>query len=129
MALSKKQLSDLQRIIQSRCVELAEEIRAQAASRAQAPATFESGGMDRADVALADQIADLGSAEVLRDIGELRELEAALARLAAGSFGPCIDCRQTIDERRLYAQPAALRCLACQNRYDHTHVHAATPTL
>ena len=129
MALSKQQLADLQRIMRSRCVTLEDEIRAHASARAESPAAIESGGMDRADVAVADQIADLGNAESLRDVLELRELEAALSRLAAGTFGQCIDCQDAIDGRRLYAQPAALRCLACQNRYDGTHAHTGAPRI
>lgn len=129
MALSKQQLDGLERTMRSRCVTLAEEIRVHARNRAEPLAPTESGGMDRGDVALADQIADLGDAESARDLGELRELEAALSRMATGAFGHCVDCHEAIDEQRLYAQPAALRCLACQNRYDGTHAGASTPSL
>jgi RNA polymerase-binding transcription factor DksA len=129
MALTKHQLADLERVLRRRCVALVEEIGAHAKDRAAVPSAIQSGGMDRADVAVAVQIADVSNAEALRDIRELGEVEAALSRLAGGHFGHCIDCEKAIDAARLYAQPAALRCLACQKRYDGTHARSATSAL
>ncbi len=45
---------------------------------------------------------------------ELRDLEAAQDRLAAGAYGRCEACGNPIDEDRLRAVPAALRCTAHQ---------------
>lgn len=45
--------------------------------------------MDSGDATVADQIVDLGNAELSRELGEL---EAAQARLDADRFGQCIDC-------------------------------------
>jgi RNA polymerase-binding transcription factor DksA len=41
-------------------------------------------------------------------------LTAAQKRIADGSYGTCIDCDEPIDDDRLKVQPAALRCLDCQ---------------
>ena len=48
---------------------------------------------------------------------ETRELGAvsqALARLAAQTYGSCVDCATEIPFDRLKAEPCALRCVACE---------------
>ncbi len=49
---------------------------------------------------------------------EERELGEALLRLRAGTYGECVDCGAAIPFERLKAQPAALRCVACQQRRE-----------
>lgn len=44
---------------------------------------------------------------------ELRRIDAALARLEAGTYGACVDCEEPIQAARLEAQPAATLCLHC----------------
>jgi DnaK suppressor protein len=46
----------------------------------------------------------------------LRELEAALKRLAEGEFGSCQRCAQPISAERLRALPWARFCLRCQEK-------------
>lgn len=48
----------------------------------------------------------------------LERIRAARERLAAGSYGLCVDCGGPIPERRLEAVPDALRCVPCQSRAD-----------
>jgi RNA polymerase-binding transcription factor len=43
-------------------------------------------------------------------------VDAALARLAAGTYGVCITCGQPIAEARLEALPAAAHCIECQKK-------------
>jgi len=49
-----------------------------------------------------------------RNASLMRELRAALNRVADGSYGLCVDCEEPIAARRLAAVPWAARCLACQ---------------
>lgn len=70
------------------------------------------------DWVLADILTDLDVATVSRDIAELSEVEAALARIADGSYGTCSDCGKTIGWPRLNAQPTADRCIACQEKLE-----------
>jgi DnaK suppressor protein len=44
---------------------------------------------------------------------ELRALDAAAERLAAGTYGTCERCGQPIAAERLDALPAATRCIRC----------------
>lgn len=48
------------------------------------------------------------------------EVEAALARLDAGTYGRCIDCGREIDEARLEFRPEAARCLEDQEKHEAT---------
>jgi RNA polymerase-binding transcription factor DksA len=73
---------------------------------------------DSGDEAVADWLVDVNLAEVSRDIHELRDVEAALARIDLGTYGECIDCKAAIPDDRLSAIPAASRCLSCQAAYE-----------
>ncbi len=46
----------------------------------------------------------------------LAEIDAALARVAGGSYGSCVSCRQAIGAERLDARPAAAQCLSCASQ-------------
>lgn len=62
------------------------------------------------------RLADL--AHLSRHADLLHGIDAALARIADGSYGICIDCEEPITVQRLRAYPAALRCAACQERFE-----------
>jgi DnaK suppressor protein len=46
----------------------------------------------------------------------LAEIEAAMARVDAGTFGTCEDCGRPIGEGRLGARPAARTCISCAGK-------------
>jgi RNA polymerase-binding transcription factor DksA len=48
-------------------------------------------------------------------VAGVAELDAALDRQRAGTYGLCIDCGQPIGDERLAARPAALRCIRCES--------------
>ncbi len=56
---------------------------------------------------------------------ELAQADAALARVAQGSYGLCVDCDEPIATERLTAHPAALRCAECQGYSERSALHAA----
>lgn len=60
-------------------------------------------------------------AEGERDIEELRRIEAALERMTDGRYGECIDCGLQIPLARLKVEPAAERCIACQEAFEADH--------
>jgi len=81
------------------------------------------------DWVLADILGDLDIAMVTRDIAELGEVEAALGRIADGSYGTCSNCGEPIGWPRLNANPTALRCIACQEAFEHAHGKPGGPSL
>ena len=50
----------------------------------------------------------------------LDQIDAALARIASGVYGECTDCGSRIALARLQAAPQALRCISCQEKFEHT---------
>jgi DnaK suppressor protein len=51
---------------------------------------------------------------------EMEAIQAALARIDAGTYGICETCGETISAARLTARPTARRCVACQERLEHS---------
>jgi RNA polymerase-binding transcription factor DksA len=45
--------------------------------------------------------------------GQLAQIDAAMARLAAGSYGRCESCGRPIGAARLAARPATAVCIDC----------------
>jgi RNA polymerase-binding protein DksA len=80
---------------------------------------------DREDEAVREQTGDIGEAEEGRDFAELQQVEAALHRIAAGRYGECVDCGMPISLARLFVQPAAQRCAACQTVHERERQPAA----
>ena len=46
----------------------------------------------------------------------IEEIDAALARLDAGTYGACVDCTEPIPDGRLEILPYTARCVRCQQR-------------
>jgi RNA polymerase-binding protein DksA len=68
---------------------------------------------DPGDVAVADNATDAMRAARERGYEKLLEVQAALERIEAGTYGICMHCGEPIDARRLKAFPTA--------RYDVEH--------
>jgi len=52
----------------------------------------------------------------LIDARELQDVEDALARIEAGTYGVCIDCGGPVPTERLEVRPQAARDIACLRR-------------
>lgn len=125
MPLTETQREQLAALIAKRRVVLQAEIR-EDVSRSRADNVTAVGGevRDAGDESVADLVTDTENAETARDIAELRALNAASARLQAGSYGQCQQCGIDIPIECLLANPVAFRCFPCQTHYEHTHFHA-----
>lgn len=69
---------------------------------------------DTADTAENKRMEEVRRAEIEIDQTALVEIEQAEQRIANGTYGRCADCDDAIPRERLFAQPTALRCIACQ---------------
>jgi DnaK suppressor protein len=69
-------------------------------------------GFADAGQATAERVNLLTMVKSLRDT--LREVEAALERMDAGTYGQCQKCGKPIAEERLEALPATRLCIACK---------------
>lgn len=74
-----------------------------------------------------------GNLAVLTDLDErewraLDEIETALAKIGAGTYGICEACGLAIPLARLEASPATPFCLACQAERERAHPGERRPT-
>jgi RNA polymerase-binding protein DksA len=84
---------------------------------------------DEADRATAATTAEFDNEIARRHGAELRDVDAALARIAGHHYGTCEDCGSDISYARLAASPTATRCIDCQRLRERVHAHEATPSL
>lgn len=121
---------DFKRRLRDRASQLRGEIKATLArSCDESHAQIADRVRDAEDDSFATLIVDTNLAEVERDVGELRLIDAALKRVYAGTYGICVDCDEPIPLPRLEAAPTAERCIKDQELYEKTHASAATPSL
>ncbi|MEM7498006.1 MAG: TraR/DksA C4-type zinc finger protein [Pseudomonadota bacterium] len=59
------------------------------------------------------QVQAMAAAQSRRRAAERVRLEAALARIADGSFGDCSTCGEEIAPKRLALDPGQTRCIDC----------------
>jgi RNA polymerase-binding protein DksA len=120
-ALTKSELSHFSKVLAERKQRLADEVRrVLARAGKERYADILAGGGDAGDTSVADLLSDVTLAEVARDAAELRDIAAAQARIAAGTYGTCIDCGRPIGAKRLEAYPTAKRCIEDQQRREKT---------
>jgi RNA polymerase-binding transcription factor DksA len=123
--MTPNQIQELHRAIEQRRAALIDELREDAERvRRDRHEDLAGAAPDPGDESVATLIADLGHADMGRDVDELRGLEAARGRLADGSYGICLDCGAEIAFERLQATPTAVRCIRCQTAHEKTY---ATP--
>lgn len=130
MALTEKQIQELRGAIEQRRTSLIAELRDDVERvRRDRFEDLAGAAPDPGDESVATLIADLGHADMERDLSELRALEAARARLADGSYGVCAECGGDIGVERLRANPAAVRCVDCQRVHEKTFAGPSTSSL
>lgn len=130
MGLSRSQSKELEQ----RLAELGKE--AQENIRRTMPKPADDKSLDRAGTALdaGDEAVNSVQEEFdhslhQRYLVELRQIEAAQARVQSGELDQCTDCGGEISTERLFAYPLATRCIYCQERYERTHPGSVTPKL
>lgn len=81
---------------------------------------YDWGGVDNYDADDADAVSDADREQAMVRNAQrlLHDVEAALARLDAGTYGKCVRCGRDINPRRLDALPAASYCLDCQEAVE-----------
>ncbi len=75
---------------------------------------------DQADDADAVQNAERMNAITRNSQALLSQVNAALTRIAEGTYGTCVSCGKEIATRRLEALPYATLCIECQAKAEHS---------
>jgi len=120
-ALDDADLRRLRSRLEAREAQLREEVRALDAESSDTPGGAAQGVEDIGEQGEERIRGAVRHAEKERDIDELRAIAAAQERMAQGSYGLCVDCGAAIALNRLEVQPAAMRCVPCQERFERSH--------
>lgn len=131
MPLNRQQLARLERELDENYRRLLGEVRNELeASNDQHYTELVNGDpADAGDASVADLLASLNLSAIDRHIAEIRDIDAARARIKDGSYSLCSQCGGEIGFERLQAYPTAKRCLRCQQQHERTHAGAGMPTL
>lgn len=128
--LTRHHIETFRKVLEQRFLEVREEIRqVLLASDEQSYIELAGRVRDREDASVADLLVDVTQAEVGRLVTEIRDIDAALLRIADGSYGVCLDCGEDIEVPRLEAWPMAKRCRPCQVRHENLTVSSRGPSL
>jgi len=84
---------------------------------------------DTGDRSEMDRETDTTISMAQRHAAELEEIDAALGRIAEGTYGECAACGSDIGAARLEAQPTARLCIGCQERLEQRPGAAGRPTM
>jgi RNA polymerase-binding protein DksA len=126
--LTKKDLDHFAKLLAERKQRLGEEIRrVLARTGKESYADILAGGSDAGDSSVADLLSEVAFQEVARDAAEVRDINAAQARIAARTYGTCIDCGRPIGKKRLEAYPTAKRCIEDQQRREKLRAGPSRP--
>jgi len=120
--LSKQQIADLSRQLRTRY----EVLRRRSAPWSADVATGAE-VHDTKDAASAEVLDEVQAADQRRDATEMGDIEQALARMHAQTYGVCIDCGQAIGVERLQAYPTAKRCRRCQESRERRPRSGSSP--
>ena len=128
--LTDTQLNEFKKKLEDRFYALREEIRLELLNSDDQNFINLAGKVhDLEEESVADLLTDLQFASIDRHIQEIRDIDAALLRIADHSYGTCTDCAGEIDAQRLMAYPTAKRCYQCQVQYEKTHAGTGGPSL
>jgi len=128
--LSDSKLGEFKRLLESRYRVLREEIRQELLDSDNEHYIDLAGQVhDLEEESVADLLIDLDLAIIDLHVSEIREIDAALMRLARGGFGICADCEDEIELERLKAQPTAWRCSPCQANFERNHAGPRRSTM
>lgn len=83
------------------------------ASEARKPVALDQQAVGRLSRMEDMQSQAMAKAADARRLGEIKRLNAALARLEGGEYGYCVTCGEEIEPKRLDLDPAAPFCAAC----------------
>ena len=120
--LTEKQIVGCKRKLDDRFYELREEIRLELLESDNQTYIDLAGRVhDLGEASVADLLVDLQLADIDRHIQEIREIDAAMMRIATDNYGICTDCRSFIGIDRLQAYPTAQRCQPCQAEYERLY--------
>lgn len=129
-ALTQTQLRQFKQLLQDRREILREEIH-QTLMQEEGENYAELAGRvrDSGDESIADFLSEWNLTLISHQLDEMAQIEPALRRIDAGTYGVCTDCDTPIEIARLEAYPTAQRCTRCQAHHEKTYAGKDTPSI
>ena len=130
IAFERRDIESLEQALKHRREELLKEVQEVAGRDEDEPFRKLAGEVaDSGDESVATTLIDTDHAAVGRDLAEVRAIDRSLERIAAGSYGRCVECGDQIPHERLQVNPTAERCFPCQDHFEKTHTHENWPQI
>ena len=79
--------------------------------------------LDDADEADRHMAREIHALTTTRQVALVKDIGAALTRLAEGDYGICTSCNNPVQPTRLTAIPEAERCVSCQRAHELAMSH------
>jgi len=109
--MPKKEMEKYRRLLQDKKNSLSNDL---AKTRNAEEETIEEATQDIADKAVSSYTREFLYSLSDTDRTTLVQIDEALARIADGTYGACLNCAQPMAEKRLTAVPWAPHCVDCQ---------------
>lgn len=127
-ALTDEQIERFRQTLRARFEELRQDVQDEVTRSDSEHFTDVAGEVhDPEEASVAHLVIDLDLANIDRHVHEIRDVEAALLRIAKSEYGICVDCEQPIPLARIEANPTAERCIACQTDAEREAAQIASP--
>ena len=116
--LTAGQVALLKTALEQRRLALEQQIEQQLGGRSRSEHAREVLLQDGDDAPARDADREVDLARSDQEVVDLRSVNDAMERLAAGSYGRCCDCDDAIPFDRLQHHPEVLRCVPCQSALE-----------
>ena len=117
--LTPAQRDSLESKLQKQLVELGGELRFdREGARDNTESLRDIGVHDKGEESAANSVMAVNRAIIRQHEGERVQVQAALERLREDRYGDCSQCGAAINVERLMIEPAARRCLGCQEDFE-----------
>jgi DnaK suppressor protein len=121
-AAAGRRYSELEKMLQDRRRELVNEVQGKIRDQ-RTDGTREREVLDQGESCQVDIQEDIGFALIQMKAETLNKIDAALGRLAEGTYGECFECGDEIANARLLAVPFAVRCRECEEARETADQH------
>ena len=118
-SLSPSQRDSLAMKLQQQLVDLGGDLRSEREGARDSAASLRGIGVhDKGEESAANSVMAVDRAIIRQHERERAQVQAALERLREDRYGDCSQCGVAISVARLMIEPAASRCLACQEEFE-----------
>lgn len=118
-SLTPEQLAQFEQALRQQLSQLSEAVESHRTHHTDGGVHIRTHREETDDDAVVEEMNLLEIGALQRGSVAVADVQAALARLASGSYGICTECGNQIAPQRLAVSPAAKLCIDCARQADH----------